>query len=150
MAAADEPYRVLTPREAESLSAIVEQLIPTDDTPGAREAKVVRFVDHSLATFAASELPLYRRGLTELDAAARRLDPTARSFAALSGGAQIELLRAREAAASPFFESVRVATITGMFANPEYGGNFEKAGWTLIGFEDRFAWGPPFGDYDSE
>lgn len=146
----DQPYRVLTPVEVESLSAMAEQIIPSDETPGAREAHVVRFMDLSLAGFAAGELPLYRRGVIELTAATRRLDPTARSFAALSVGAQIQLLRSLEATGSAFFESVRVATITGMFANPEYGGNFDKAGWKLIGFEDRFAWGPPFGDYDRE
>jgi gluconate 2-dehydrogenase gamma chain len=129
---------------------MAEQIIPSDDTPGAREARVIRFMDLSLASFAASELPLFRRGVHELTTAARRLDPTAKSFAALSGGAQIQLLRTLEASGSPFFESVRVATINGMFANPEYGGNFEKAGWKLIGFEDRFSWGPPFGDYDRE
>jgi hypothetical protein len=35
-----------------------------------------------------------------------------------------------------------------MFADPAYGGNSDKVGWKLIGFEDRFAWQPPFGEYD--
>jgi len=44
---------------------------------------------------------------------------------------------------------LRGATVTGMFANPEYGGNANKAGWKLIGFDDRFSWAAPFGWYDS-
>jgi hypothetical protein len=36
----------------------------------------------------------------------------------------------------------------GMFSNPSYGGNHQKSGWKMIGFEDRFAWSPPFGYYD--
>jgi gluconate 2-dehydrogenase gamma chain len=145
----DDPWRVLTPEEAEALDAITEQILPTDDTPGAREAQVVRFLDNSLATFAADDLPLFRGGLGQLAADVARRHPDARSFAALPGVEQVEMLRQLEAAQSPFFEAVLVATITGMFANPEYGGNHDKAGWKLIGFEDRFAWGPPFGDYDS-
>ncbi len=144
----DDPWRVLSPHEAELLDAVTEQIFPTDDTPGAREARVVRFIDQSLATYAASELPLLRRGLGELEAVTRRRHPDAASFAALPAADQTDILRAFEAVGSTFFESVRMATITGMFANPEYGGNFEKAGWRLIGFEDRFSWGPPFGDYD--
>ncbi len=122
LAAPDAPYRVLTPAEVESLSAMAEQILPSDDTPGACEARVVRFMDLSLATFAASELPLFRRGVIELATAARRLDPAAKSFAALSSGAQIQVLRALEATGSPFFEAVRTATITGMFANPSTAG----------------------------
>jgi hypothetical protein len=37
-----------------------------------------------------------------------------------------------------------------MFANPEYGGNRDKIGWKMIGFDDRFSWGPPFGWYDRD
>jgi len=48
----------------------------------------------------------------------------------------------------PFFDALRGATIAGMFANPEYGGNHDKAGWKLIGFDDRFSWAEPFGWYD--
>jgi gluconate 2-dehydrogenase gamma chain len=36
-----------------------------------------------------------------------------------------------------------------MLSNPEYGGNFNKMGWKLIGFDDRFSWAPPFGWYDA-
>jgi hypothetical protein len=37
-----------------------------------------------------------------------------------------------------------------MFANPEYGGNFQKTGWKLIGFTDQFSWAAPFGWYDRD
>jgi hypothetical protein len=35
-----------------------------------------------------------------------------------------------------------------MFAMPSYGGNRDKLGWALIGFQDRHSWQPPFGYYD--
>lgn len=60
------------------------------------------------------------------------------------------LLRGLDRAKSEFFEAVRGGTITGFLADPEYGRNTGKVGWTLIGFEDRFAWSAPFGWYDAD
>jgi gluconate 2-dehydrogenase gamma chain len=42
-----------------------------------------------------------------------------------------------------------VIGILGFLSNPEYGGNRDKVGWKLIGFEDTFAYEPPFGYYDA-
>ena len=39
-------------------------------------------------------------------------------------------------------------TMSGMFANPSYGGNDNKVGWKLVGFDDKFSWQAPFGYYD--
>ena len=47
-------------------------------------------------------------------------------------------------------QKMRGATIAGMFSNPEYGGNRDKIGWKLLGFEDRFSWAAPFGWYDRD
>jgi hypothetical protein len=38
----------------------------------------------------------------------------------------------------------------GFLAKPEYGGNYNRAGWKLIGFEDQMTYQPPFGYYDAE
>src|SRR4051812_31726919 len=46
------PFETLTADQARELDAITAAIVPTDDTPGAREANVVRFIDRSLATFA--------------------------------------------------------------------------------------------------
>src|SRR5207248_9856540 len=37
------PFEVLTPEQAEEIEAIAAQIIPSDGTPGAREARVVHF-----------------------------------------------------------------------------------------------------------
>jgi gluconate 2-dehydrogenase gamma chain len=44
---------------------------------------------------------------------------------------------------------VHFLTVAGMFALPGYGGNRDKLGWALLGFEDHHAWQPPFGYYDA-
>ena len=48
-----------------------------------------------------------------------------------------------------FFQTIRFFTIAGTFANPSWGGNRDRIGWQILGFEDRFTWQPPFGDYDT-
>lgn len=141
-------FEVLTPAEVLVLEAMASRIIPTDDTPGAREARVVRFMDRSLATFAADALPLMRQGIAQLEADVKGRMAPVRSFAQLDPAAQDILLQQMDTAGSVFFELVRVGTIQGMFANPEYGGNFEKTGWKLLGFVDQFTWSAPFGDYD--
>jgi hypothetical protein len=74
--------------------------------------------------------------------------PGAARFATLSSQRQIELLHATEQ--TPFFQTMRFLTIAGTFANPSWGGNHDKIGWQILGFEDRFVWQPPFGDYDAD
>ena len=49
---------------------------------------------------------------------------------------------------SDFFEIVRRDTILGFFSHQQYGGNRDRIGWKLIGFEDAAVFQPPFGYYD--
>jgi gluconate 2-dehydrogenase gamma chain len=143
-------FETFTPDEAADVEAITAQIIPTDETPGAKEARVVYFIDHSLANWAAPQRGDFGKGLTELNAEADRRWPGTGRFSKLTSDQQIELLKAWEKDKKPFFDAVRNATVTGMFSNPEYLGNADKIGWKLIGFEDRYSWQPPFGSYDAE
>jgi gluconate 2-dehydrogenase gamma chain len=142
------PFQVLSAADALDLEAATSQIMPTDDTPGAREARVVYFIDKSLATFAADQRDTFSKGVQELRARAAKQQRGAKSFAALSDANQHAVLDAMQKAKHPFFTALRNATLAGMFANPEYGGNFEKTGWKLIGFNDQFSWAAPFGWYD--
>ncbi len=47
-----------------------------------------------------------------------------------------------------FFETLRRHTIMGFLASPAWGGNRDKSGWKLIGFDDAGVFQPPFGYYD--
>jgi gluconate 2-dehydrogenase gamma chain len=145
---AGNSFEVFTAEQAGDVEAIAAQIVPTDDLPGAREAGALFFIDHSLASWAAEQRTPFLSGLEELNGEARRRWPQVARFAALSSEHQIELLRAMEQ--SPFFQMVRFATVAGTFANTSWGGNRDKVGWRILGFEDRFAWQPPFGDYDAE
>jgi len=132
--------------QAAEIEAMSAQIFPTDDTPGAREARVVHFIDRSLTSFAQDAQPLYTQGIQDLQSKSRELVPGATTFSALTSAQQIQVLTAIET--TPFFKQVRDHTIMGMFASPKHGGNFDKVGWHLIGFEDTLAFKPPFGYYD--
>ncbi len=148
--AAAPPPGALTPAQLRDVEAIAALVIPTDDAPGAREARVIDFVDRGLASFASDQLPLFQQGLADLSARAGKAHPGTTAFADLGPADQTALLQQLDGEHSDFFEAVRTATVAGFLSNPEYGGNANKVGWKLIGFEDRYAWQPPFGYYDSD
>lgn len=134
--------------QAAEIESMTAQIIPKDDTPGAREAGTIYFIDRALTTFDQDKQAAYKQGLRDLRAKTHELFPNADKFSELNSAQQVQVLTAIEKTA--FFGQVRLHTIVGFFANPEYGGNQEKVGWNLIGFEDKFAWKPPFGYYDRQ
>lgn len=142
------PFSVLSAGEAKEIEAIAAQIIPTDETPGAREAGVIYFIDRALSTFDQDKRALYTEGLKDLEAKRATLFPGSQSYAALQPDQQVQLLQAIEK--TDFFELIRTHTVLGFFGNPSYGGNRDQVGWKLIGFEDRFQFAPPFGYYDAE
>lgn len=143
------PFEVFTASQAADLEAAMAQIIPTDDTPGAKEARVVYFADKALATWQKDQKKDVLAGIAELNLRARRAATPARSFAALQDAQQRLVIASLEKDKHPFFAQLRGITLAGMFANPEYGGNAGKVGWKLIGFDDRFSWTAPFGWYDA-
>jgi gluconate 2-dehydrogenase gamma chain len=138
----------LTSAEAADVDAIASQIIPSDGTPGAREAGVVIFIDRALATFFSRMADTFRAQLTEFRGECRARHPTSESFAALSSEEQIAFLQTVDH--TPFFDSMRFLTVLGMFSTPAYGGNRNGAGWKLLGFEDQHIFQPPFGYYDRD
>jgi gluconate 2-dehydrogenase gamma chain len=139
---------VFTEAQAAEIEAMTAQIIPTDETPGAREARCVYFIDRALATFAKKSQPTYMQGLQDLQAKTEQLYPGAGKFSALTAEQQIKLLT--EIEKTPFFNLVRTHTVIGFFARPEHGGNYNKVGWKLIGYNDSLNHKPPFGYYDAQ
>jgi gluconate 2-dehydrogenase gamma chain len=137
---------VFTDAQVTELEAMVSQIIPSDETPGALEAGVVYFIDRSVATFASARRDRYLQGFEELRKKTLQMFPGSSKFSALSSAQQIQLLSDIET--TPFFKTVRDDTVIGMFASPQHGGNYRKAGWKLIGFDDTLNFTPPFGSYD--
>jgi len=144
--AAPAALSVLSPAEAMEISAIASQIIPSGESPGAREAGVIYFIDRALATFDEDKRALYTNGLEEAERKRAELFPGSKTIAELPADQQVRLLEAIEN--TEFFEQVRTHCVMGFFGNPGYGGNRGLVGWKLIGFEDRFHFEPPFGYYD--
>ncbi len=146
--APSDPWLVLTPQEVAVLDAVTATLVPTDELPGAREAHVVRFIDRSLATFMKDDRKHLDEMMSSLAAETKEYAPDAASFAALDELDRIAVLQQFEQSEPQQFNWIRFTTIAGLFSIPSYGGNHDKVGWKMIGFEDRFIWTPPFGYYD--
>jgi gluconate 2-dehydrogenase gamma chain len=141
-------FEVLTATEAAQVDAIANQIVPGGATPGARDAKVVYFIDRALSSFWASELPAFRKGLEQFQRDYAAHDSTGTPFPAAGDARQVAFLHQVEE--TPFFNTVRRLTLLGLAASPKYGGNRDKLGWKLLGFEDRGVWEPPFGYYDRD
>ena len=140
-------FAFFTPEQAVEVEEMTAQIIPTDHTPGAREARVVRFIDRILVGFDRDRQDDYTQGLQDLAAETKRRFPSADKFSDLIFDQQLEVLRAIET--TPFFNLVRTHTITGFFASPVHGGNAGKVGWELLGYDDSLNHEAPFGHYDA-
>ncbi len=139
---------VLTAEQAAEIEAAACRIIPTDDTPGAREAGVIYFIDRALATFAQESRADYEKGLPVLQARTRAMFPNTQKFSQATPEQQDAVLKALEG--QPIFELILTQTVMGFLADPARGGNRGEVGWKLAGFDDSPAFAPPFGYYDRD
>lgn len=125
-----------------AVEAIAERIMPgAPGKPGARDLGVLNYIDLALAGPYARLQEFYRQGLAQLDAYCQ--SEFKGGFADLSAEEQEKILAALQEGkasgfewptAKEFFETVRVHTMEGMFADPIYGGNKNYGGWRLVGF----------------
>jgi len=141
-------FNVLSPAEVAQVDALASQIIPSGATPGAREAHVVVFIDHALATFFVPLAPMFRAGLEDFLKQFDSKYPAAKGFAAARDTEQTAFLGSVES--TPFFQTARMLTVLGYLSSPKYGGNAHGLGWKAIGFSDQHVFQPPFGYYDRE
>ena len=135
------------PSTAEDLEALTSEIIPTTETPGAKEAGVVHFIDCALTTFDRENQAAYREGMATINAKRAEMFPGFANCAALTSSQRIALLKAIEA--TPFFRLLRTHTMMGFLADPIYGGN-PAGGYRTLGFEPAHTYKPPFGWYDDK
>lgn len=142
-----EKFAFFTAEQAIEVEEMTSHIIPTDHTPGAREARVVSFIDRALVTFERDRQADYTQGLEDLEAETTKRFGHVDRFSELTFDQQIQVLTAIER--TPFFNLVRTHTITGFFASPVHGGNHDKVGWELVGYDDSLYHEAPFGYYDA-
>jgi gluconate 2-dehydrogenase gamma chain len=159
-----EAFRFLTAEDAADVRAFASQVIPSDDTPGAAEANVVRFIDRLLADFEPNAQPGFRRAIAELNRLSQTLSGQSVRFAALVPAQQVQVITALEklpntprpdmlgsfyGIGSNSFDVLRSLVLTGFLSDPNLGGNKDGVGWKLIGFDAAPVHEPPFGYYDA-
>jgi len=158
-------FQFLSPEQAVEIEAITARIIPSDETPGAREAGVVYFIDRALTTFAVDDQKTYREGLPGLQARVRELFPSVEEFSSATSDQQDQILHSledqsaagsrnpgRRITAASFFDTLRVHTVIGFLVDPDSdrGGNRDGVGWNLIGRDREHTFQPPFGYYDKD
>jgi len=145
-----EGPRVLEDGERRTLESFSDRILPADgDQPGAVAMGAVVFMDHFLAA-QPEQLEAARNAVRTLDAKAREAQAGAGGFADLAPDAQDALLDELKESDPQVVFPLWTLVMFGVLADPSHGGNRDKAGWAMIGFEDRHAWQPPFGYYDAQ
>lgn len=134
-----EALETLTAEEAETLEAICDCLIPSDENgPGAKEARAVHYIDRSLASHNRSARQNYSVCLNAINEYARKT--RGKNFSGLLLDQQNSILLAVQTNkisgfipnGSGFFNMVRSHTIDGTFCDPYYGGNQGFVGWDML------------------
>lgn len=164
--AAPPNFEFFSPEQAAEVEAVSARIIPTTDTPGAREAGVVFFIDRALVTFAKANQQVYTEGLPELHARVVEMFPGTEKFSAATPEQQDQVLESlddkshaakrqflrRRGAAQSFFETIRVDTVSGFLIDPDSDrrGNRDAVGWKAIGRDPAHMFQPPFGYYDKD
>jgi gluconate 2-dehydrogenase gamma chain len=130
--------KVFTVEQAVTVEAICEQIVPSDDYPGAKAAGVLYFIDDALADPLARFRPRYDDGLELVN----RVSETRFGdlFSRISSGQQITLLGALESgeaagtAGQELFSMIRRHTMQGYYGDPQLGGNHGGVSWKMLNF----------------
>jgi gluconate 2-dehydrogenase gamma chain len=125
------PWRFFTAEEGQTVDAICEQLIPADQDPGAKEARVVNYIDIQLTRHFKRYRKTYREGIAAVDAVSRK--KFGKRFVELPAGEQTETLAEVEESSAAFFELILTHTRQGFYGDPRHGGNRNRVSRKMIG-----------------
>jgi gluconate 2-dehydrogenase gamma chain len=129
----------LTDAEFDALAAAAERILPRDEDVGAADLGVPPYIDRALADPRMSHVKDdFIRGLEAL--MRRAQGQYKKPFAQLTTEQQDTLLTVfknspKNSGEGHWYELLVVLTMEGAFSDPSYGGNKDRKGWALIGFE---------------
>lgn len=132
-------HRTFTREEYEVMAAAAERVLPKDEDPGALDANVPKYIDRMLATPEMAKIKEdFLGGTAALQRRAQRMFNT--GFAQATPAQQDELLTLfktspQGSGEARFYELLVVLTLEGFLGDPSYGGNKDKVGWALMGFD---------------
>lgn len=154
-------YRFFSEEEASLTDAIVEQIIPTDEWAGAKDAGVTNFIDKQLVGPLSRFKEEYKSGLKSIIATCQNIH--GKKFEELSWSDQTDFLKEMERGAfsdlennnlgnndNPvdnneriwengadrlFFGLIRNHTMAGYYGSPRHGGNYKYVSYRMIGLD---------------
>ena len=142
--APEGPWRTFTPDEARLVEAISEQIVPADHDPGAKEARVVVYIDRQLDGPLKRHAEKFRAGLSFLQHTCR--SEHGKFFEELGWPEQTRVLENLEQDKAPkgiwvgpgareFFNFCRDFSMQGFYGSPRHGGNRNYASYRMMGLE---------------
>lgn len=136
-------WQFLTEEEARCLSAVCEQIIPTDEYgPGAASAGVVFYIDKQLNEVFRDEQEDYRNGISLMQKSANQLhgmnfedlgiDQQKRFLEQMEQGENTSLSAEQNGEQSAFFRKMVQHTMQGFYGSPRHGGNRNYISYRLM------------------
>ncbi|WP_224242061.1 gluconate 2-dehydrogenase subunit 3 family protein [Hyalangium gracile] len=149
----NSPHATFTGLELATMAAACERILPRDEDPGARDANVPAYIDRILQTPELKQMKAdFLQGLAALERRSRSMFK--KGFVEATPEQQDELLTifkdsGEGTGEGHFYEILVVLTLEGFLGDPSYGGNKDRVGWRLVGFDTvgTVAMAPPEG-YD--
>jgi gluconate 2-dehydrogenase gamma chain len=149
----DSAHGTFTGLELVTMTAACERILPRDEDPGAKDANVPAYIDRILQTPEMKQMKTdFIQGLSALERRSRSMFK--KGFAEATPEQQDELLTifkdsGERTGEGHFYELLVVLTLEGFLGDPSYGGNKDRVGWHLVGFDmvGTVAMAPPQG-YD--
>jgi len=131
-------WRFFTDEQADLVDAIVEQIIPTDEWMGAKEAGVTNYIDKQLMGPLSRFQDKYRKGLKAFQAVCGKMYNI--PFEKLSWDEQTSFLISLEngefsSIDSDFFGLIRDHTMQGYYGSPRHGGNKDYVSYRMLGLD---------------
>jgi len=134
-------WRYLSAEEVSLLDAIVEQIIPTDEWPGAKETGATNFIDKQLIGPYTRFQEIYRKGLKALQEYS--LVTCQKKFETLNWDDQTRILEMLEEGkmegeawkdgfGHQFFNLLRDHTMQSFYGSPRHGGNKGNISYKML------------------
>ncbi len=132
-------HRTFTNAEWAVMTAAVDRILPKDQDPGALEADVPEYIDRILQSKELRRMKDdFLGGLNALDRRATKR--FGKGFAFCEAAQMDELLGEfkdyeGKAGDAKWYEILLVLTMEGFLGDPSYGGNKNRVGWDLVGYD---------------
>ena len=133
-------YQSFTKEEAACLIALCEQIIPTDEYPGATDAGVIHFIDKQSKLRFPNEKTLFKNGVASLQSWCKITHN--QMFEELDAPTQIAVMQSMEkneiksdlwkVSPKEFFEKLLVRTMQGFYGSPRHGGNKDYVSFKMM------------------